>query len=33
MRLTFLWEKGMPETWKNWLRDYAYWNTELEQDL
>jgi 5-methylcytosine-specific restriction endonuclease McrA len=33
MRLTFLWEKGMPETWKNWLRDYAYWNVELEQDL
>jgi 5-methylcytosine-specific restriction endonuclease McrA len=32
MRMTFTWEKGMPESWKTWLRDYAYWNVELESD-
>lgn len=32
LRMTFTWEKGMPESWKSWLRDYAYWNTELESD-
>lgn len=33
VRFTFLWEKHMPENWKNWVSDYSYWNTELEQDL
>lgn len=23
---------GMPDSWKNWLRDVAYWNSELEHD-
>ena len=23
--------EGMPESWKNWLRDSIYWNSELEQ--
>jgi 5-methylcytosine-specific restriction endonuclease McrA len=32
MRLTFTFRKGMPESWKNWLRDVSYWNGELESD-
>lgn len=31
MRVTVMWRKGMPESWKTWIRDYAYWNGELEQ--
>ncbi len=31
IRLTFTWEKGMPASWKNWLRDLTYWHGELEQ--
>ena len=30
IRLTFTWQKGMPEPWRNWLASVAYWNTELE---
>jgi 5-methylcytosine-specific restriction endonuclease McrA len=30
-RLTFTWQKGMPMSWKNWLRDVAYWHQELDQ--
>jgi len=30
VRLTFAWEKGMPQAWKQWLRSVAYWNAELE---
>jgi 5-methylcytosine-specific restriction endonuclease McrA len=31
-RLTFTWSKGMPPTWKNWLRDLSYWHGSLEED-
>jgi hypothetical protein len=30
LRLTFTWQKGIPEPWKQWLHSVAYWNTELE---
>jgi 5-methylcytosine-specific restriction endonuclease McrA len=32
LRLTFTWDKGMPEAWKNWLRDLTYWHGSLDQD-
>jgi 5-methylcytosine-specific restriction endonuclease McrA len=32
LRLTFSWNKGMPDTWKNWLRDLTYWHGSLEED-
>jgi hypothetical protein len=32
LRMTFQFEKGMPESWKYWLRSVTYWNGELEQD-
>lgn len=32
VRLTFTYRKGMPESWANWLRSTAYWNTELESE-
>ncbi|MEW6432205.1 MAG: HNH endonuclease [Myxococcota bacterium] len=32
LRLTFTWSKGMPDTWKNWLRDLTYWHGSLEED-
>ena len=31
-RMTFTFQKGMPHGWKNWLRDFSYWNGELEND-
>ena len=31
LRLTFTWEKGMPQSWKNWLRDMTYWHGELDE--
>lgn len=30
MRITIVWRKGMPESWKSWVRDFQYWNGELE---
>jgi 5-methylcytosine-specific restriction endonuclease McrA len=27
-----MYRPGMPESWKNYLRDHAYWNVELEHD-
>ena len=34
--LSFTWKKGMPDTWKSWLRDavrdVVYWHGELEND-
>ena len=30
-RITLTFRVGMPEIWKAWLRDYAYWNTELDE--
>jgi 5-methylcytosine-specific restriction endonuclease McrA len=32
MRITFVWRPGMPDAWKAFFRDFAYWNGELEQD-
>jgi len=31
MRLTFVYEKGMPPAWKNWLRDMTYWHGSLDE--
>jgi len=30
MRVTVVWRKGDPDAWRSWLRDFAYWNAELE---
>lgn len=32
IRLTFVWHKGMPESWKNFLTDVSYWHGELESE-
>jgi len=32
LRLTFFFEQGMPASWKNWLRDVAYWHGQLDED-
>jgi 5-methylcytosine-specific restriction endonuclease McrA len=32
MHLTFTWQKGMPDQWKQWLHSVAYWHDELEND-
>jgi 5-methylcytosine-specific restriction endonuclease McrA len=32
MRIVLGWEKGMPASWRTWLRDFTYWNGELESD-
>jgi 5-methylcytosine-specific restriction endonuclease McrA len=32
-RMTFTFGKGMPHSWKSWLRDFSYWNGELENDI
>ena len=31
VRLTFTWQKGMPEQWKSWLYDMRYWHSELDE--
>lgn len=31
-RMTVTWKKGMPEAWKAYMRDVAYWKGELESD-
>jgi 5-methylcytosine-specific restriction endonuclease McrA len=28
----FRFQKGMPETWKTWLRDMTYWHGSLDED-
>ena len=30
-RFAFTYEKGMPLSWKAWLRDVAYWHGELDE--
>ena len=30
-RVTFAFTKGMPASWRAFLRDYSYWNGELEE--
>lgn len=32
IKLTFTWNKGMPDAWKQWLQSVAYWHTELENE-
>jgi 5-methylcytosine-specific restriction endonuclease McrA len=32
IRITFTFQKGMPDTWKNWLRDLTYWHGSLDED-
>jgi hypothetical protein len=32
LRFTITFQKGMPDGWKTWLRDFSYWNGELEND-
>ena len=31
VRVTFMWKKGMPDSWQQFLSSYHYWNDELEQ--
>jgi 5-methylcytosine-specific restriction endonuclease McrA len=31
IRMTVTFGRGMPESWKTWVRDYTYWNTEIEE--
>lgn len=31
IRVVVGFEKGVPASWRSWLRDYAYWNGELEE--
>lgn len=30
--LSFVWKDGMPDEWRNWLRDVAYWHGELDRE-
>lgn len=30
--LTIAWHDGMPESWRQWIRDQVYWTGELESD-
>ena len=32
MRITLSWKKDMPESWRAFIRDFHYWNGELEND-
>ena len=32
LRMTVTFQKGMPHSWKSWLRDLTYWNGELDND-
>lgn len=32
VRLTFTFQKGMPDSWRSWLRDLTYWHGSLEED-
>jgi len=31
LRFTITWQKGMPPSWRNWLRDMQYWHGALEE--
>ncbi len=30
-RITFTFRKGMPASWRSWIRDVGYWTSELEE--
>lgn len=32
MNLTMVWRKGEPLSWKQFLQDFSYWNSELDND-
>ena len=32
LRFSIMFRKGMPQSWMSWLRDFSYWNGELEND-
>lgn len=32
VKLTFTFQKGMPASWSNWLRDMTYWHGSLDED-
>jgi 5-methylcytosine-specific restriction endonuclease McrA len=32
LHLTITFKDGMPATWRAWLRDFSYWNGELDSD-
>lgn len=31
IKFAVMYKKGMPESWKEWLRSYSYWTEELEE--
>lgn len=31
MRVTIFWRKGMPDSWRQFCTDFAYWNGELDE--
>ena len=31
IRISLAFRHGMPESWRTWLRDFAYWNSELDE--
>lgn len=32
LRLTFIWDKNMPDSWRNWIYDHTYWNGDLVEE-
>lgn len=32
LKLAFTFQKGMPHSWQNWLRDLTYWHGSLDED-
>jgi hypothetical protein len=32
MSFTFRYKDGMPEAWRKWIRDQAYWNVPLDEE-
>lgn len=32
LHLTIRFKDGMPVAWRAWLRDFSYWNGELDSD-
>ena len=30
--LRFQWDKGMPVSWRAWMRDVTYWHGALDED-
>lgn len=32
LKITFTFQKGMPDSWKSWLRDLTYWHGSLDED-